>query len=82
MAGLKISTIITVRTMPGKKCPAVLGNNSLCYQDLGWTAGRLILSMTAYLLAYWAYLSSSLTDSLDWGKAAFLALSTFMPHLI
>jgi len=42
----------------------------------------LILSMTAYLLAYWAYLSSCLPDSLDWGKAAFLALSTFMPHLV
>ena len=42
----------------------------------------LILSMTAYLLAYWAYISSSLSDSLDWGKAAFLALSTFLPHLV
>jgi len=42
----------------------------------------LILSMTAYLLAYWAYLSSCLPDSLDWGEAAFLALFTFLPHLI
>jgi hypothetical protein len=27
-------------------------------------------------------LSSCLPDSLDWGKAAFLALSTFLPHLV
>lgn len=42
----------------------------------------LILSMTAYLLAYWAYLTSSLPDSLDWGEAAFRALSIFLPHLV
>lgn len=42
----------------------------------------LTLSMTAYLLAYWAYLSSCLHHSLDWGKAAFLALSNFLPHLV
>ena len=42
----------------------------------------LVLSITAYLLAYWTYLSSCLPDSLDWGQAAFLALSTFLPHLV
>jgi len=42
----------------------------------------LVLSITAYLLAYWTYLSSCLPHSLDWGQAAFLALSTFLPHLV
>jgi hypothetical protein len=42
----------------------------------------LILSMTAYLLAHWTYLSLCLPHPLDWGIAADLALSTFFPRLV
>jgi hypothetical protein len=42
----------------------------------------LILSIAAYLLAHWAYLSFDFPHPLDWGQAASLALSTFLPHLV
>jgi hypothetical protein len=42
----------------------------------------LVLSMIAYLLAHWAYLSTNSTDSPDWGHAAVLALQVFLPQLV
>ncbi|WP_438888595.1 transposase [Anabaena sp. WFMT] len=42
----------------------------------------LILSVTAYLLAHWTYLAEYYPHTLDWGQAAFLALSTFFPILL
>ena len=42
----------------------------------------LILSVTAYLLAHWTYLAQYYPHTLDWGQAAFLALSTFFPILL
>ena len=41
----------------------------------------LVLSLIAYLLAHWAYLSTALPDLPDWGKAAKLALQVFLPQL-
>jgi len=42
----------------------------------------LVLSLIAYLLAYWAYLSTSPSVLPDWGQAAQLALETLLPHLV
>jgi DDE superfamily endonuclease len=42
----------------------------------------LILSLTAFLLAHWAYLARYYPHPLDWGQAAFFALSTFFPVLL
>jgi hypothetical protein len=43
----------------------------------------LILSLTAYLLAHWAYLSSaSSTPLIDWAKAAESALHLLLPQLV
>ena len=41
----------------------------------------LILSLIAYILAHWAYLSSHSTDLPDWGEAAQIAFQTFLPQL-
>jgi hypothetical protein len=41
----------------------------------------LVLSLIAYLLAHWAYLSSGTTDLPDWGQAAQLALQAILPQL-
>ncbi len=42
----------------------------------------LVLSLIAYLLAHWAYLSTNTTDLPDWGAAALLALQAFLPQLV
>jgi hypothetical protein len=42
----------------------------------------LILSLIAYILAHWAYLSSGTTDLPDWGQAAQLALQAILPQLL
>lgn len=42
----------------------------------------LVLSLLAYLLAHWAYLSSATPELPDWGKAAQLALEVFLPNLV
>ena len=42
----------------------------------------LVLSLIAYLLAHWAYLSTNTTDLPDWGQAALLALEVFLPQLV
>jgi hypothetical protein len=42
----------------------------------------LVLSLIAYLLAHWAYLSSDTTDLPDWGQAAQIALQAILPQLL
>ena len=42
----------------------------------------LVLSLIAYLLAHWAYLSTATTDLPDWGQAAQLALQVILPQLL
>lgn len=42
----------------------------------------LVLSLLAYILAHWAYLSTPLGKQLDWGEAADAALSTYLPNLV
>lgn len=42
----------------------------------------LILSLIAYLLAHWAYLSTHPTDLPDWGQAAQIAFQTLFPQLL
>jgi hypothetical protein len=42
----------------------------------------LVLSLIAYILAHWAYLSSGTTDLPDWGQAAQLALEALLPQLL
>ncbi len=42
----------------------------------------LVLSLIAYILAHWAYLSSGSTDLPDWGQAAQLALQAILPQLL
>jgi hypothetical protein len=42
----------------------------------------LVLSLIAYLLAHWAYLSSGTTDLPDWGQAAQSALQGILPQLL
>jgi hypothetical protein len=42
----------------------------------------LVLSLIAYLLAHWAYLSTASGQQPDWGEAAWLALSTLLPQLV
>jgi len=42
----------------------------------------LLLSLVAYLLGHWAYLSTNTADLPDWGQAAFLALQAFLPQLV
>lgn len=42
----------------------------------------LVLSLIAYLLAHWAYLSTASPDLPDWGEAAKLALEVFLPQLL
>jgi hypothetical protein len=42
----------------------------------------LVLSLIAYLLAHWAYLTTASQQQPDWGEAARLALSAFFPQLV
>jgi hypothetical protein len=42
----------------------------------------LVLSLLAYLLAHWAYLSTATIELPDWGQAARLALEALLPHLV
>lgn len=42
----------------------------------------MVLSLIAYLLAHWAYLSTAFGQQPDWGQAAYLALSIFLPQLV
>jgi hypothetical protein len=42
----------------------------------------LVLSLIAYLLAHWAYLSTTFPNLPDWGAAAKLALEVFLPQLV
>ncbi|MBW4502753.1 MAG: transposase [Scytonema hyalinum WJT4-NPBG1] len=42
----------------------------------------LVLSLIAYILAHWAYLSLATTDLPDWGEAAQIAFQTFFPELL
>ncbi len=41
----------------------------------------LILCLTSFILAHWAYLSTSATELPDWGKAAALALQSLLPEV-
>jgi hypothetical protein len=42
----------------------------------------LVLSLIAYILAHWAYLSTQEADLPDWGQAAQIALQTILPELL
>ena len=42
----------------------------------------LILSLTAYLIAHWAYLSTQLPLPPNWGEAAQTALEFIFPKLV
>lgn len=42
----------------------------------------LILSLIAYLIAHWAYLSTQLPNLPDWGEAAQTALERFFPQIL
>jgi len=42
----------------------------------------IVLSLIAYLLAHWVYLSTASTDLPDWGAAASLALQLLLPQLV
>ncbi len=42
----------------------------------------LILSLIAYILAHWAYLSTGTTDLPDWGQAAQIAFQACLPQLL
>lgn len=41
-----------------------------------------MLSLIAYILAHWAYLSTQVTNLPDWGEAAPPALEYILPHLL
>jgi hypothetical protein len=42
----------------------------------------LILSLTAYLIAHWAYLHTQSTSPPNWGQAAKSALESIFPHIL
>ena len=42
----------------------------------------LVLSLIAYILAHWAYLSRATTDLPDWAHAARLALESLFPQIL
>lgn len=42
----------------------------------------LVLSLIAYLLAHWAYLSTQLPDLPDWGEAAQIAREFIFPQIL
>ncbi|WP_414589539.1 hypothetical protein [Scytonema sp. PCC 10023] len=42
----------------------------------------LVLSLIAYILAHWAYLSTASTDLPDWGLAAQIAFPACLPQLL
>ncbi len=44
------------------------------------TVLALVLSLIAYILAHWAYLSTATTDPPDWGQAAQLVLQAILPQ--
>ncbi len=58
------------------------GNNRFGQATLKGIYRWLVLSLIAYLLAHWAYLSTALPNLPDWGEAAKLALEVFLPHLV
>ena len=42
----------------------------------------LILSLTAYLITHWTYLSTQSCPLPDWGEAAHTALESIFPQLV
>ena len=42
----------------------------------------LVLSLIAYVLAHWGYLSTATTDLPDWGQAAQIAFQAILPELL
>lgn len=42
----------------------------------------LILSLIAYILAHWAYLSTATSDLPNWGLAAQIALESILPQIL
>lgn len=52
-----------------------LGANASHIRVYRW----FVLSLIAYLLAHWAYLSTATTDLPDWGQAAQLLLQVILP---
>src|SRR4028119_79469 len=42
----------------------------------------LVLSLIAYILAHWAYLSTQLPDLPDWGEAAQIAREFIFPQIL
>lgn len=42
----------------------------------------LVLSLIAYILAHWAYLSTATTNLPDWGQAARIALESILPQVL
>ncbi len=52
-------------------------------QGILWGVYRwLVLSLLAYVLAHWAYLSIGGNTSADWGESAQLALETLLPQVV
>ncbi|QDL08343.1 hypothetical protein DP113_10870 [Brasilonema octagenarum UFV-E1] len=42
----------------------------------------LLLSLIAYILAHWAYLSTNTTDLPDWGNRSQIALEFIFPQIL
>ena len=42
----------------------------------------LVLSLIAFILAHWAYLSTNRAELPDWGGCAYLALQTLLPEVV
>ena len=42
----------------------------------------LVLSLIAFILAHWAYLSTNPSELPDWGGCAYLALQTLLPEVV
>ena len=42
----------------------------------------LVLSLIAFILAHWAYLSTNPLELPDWGACAYLALQTLLPEVV
>ena len=52
-------------------------------QGILWGVYRwLVLSLLAYVLAHWAYLSIGGNTSPNWGESAQLALETLLPQVV
>lgn len=58
------------------------GNNRFGQGTLFGMLRWLILSLTAYLIAHWTYLSTQLPLPPDWGEAASSALESIFPQLV